>query len=573
MEVAAKHELETFIGKIHHEDCVKGLRKVPDESVDLVFADPPFNIGYEYDEYDDRLNEDRYLSWCKEWIAEVKRVLKSDGAFWLAIGDEYAAELKVAAKQLGFVTRNWVVWYYTFGVHCHSKFTRSHAHIFYFTKTNKDVRFNFSEVSVFSARQLVYNDKRGNPKGRSPDDTWILRPQDCIDGFQPDEDTWYFPRVAGTFKERAGFHGCQMPEQLLGRIIRSCTDEQQVVVDPFSGSATTLVVAKKLNRRFFGFELSKEYVGRGSERLAAINIGDSLEGAVEPRVSAPGSFESIKNVKIVEPTAIEAELNEHSQGLIEALKNTHRGYSVDRVVADPILNEDFQNACDRLKLGGSPVERNRFLFRLRKTGRIKRAGVFTEKETKLDWKRMDMFLHASEIAWKETSDLYDASLDDILCDPRLASEFDRIASRFAPDFTLLEYRWGALKLRKQASQARSDARRNIAQNLKSFTKRKSVSFSDFDFTDISCSEGVYMVTSSATAKKVVYVGETENLQRRLGSMKMSAGLEPWLKYASPNELRISFMPTTLGTRTSSQAAILAFTHGSLLNIDDLGSAA
>ena len=98
-------------------------------------------------------------------------------------------------------------------------------------------------------------DRRANPAGRLPDDTWILRPQDLPDGFRPDEDTWYFPRVCGTFKERAGWHGCQMPEQLLGRIIRACSNEGELVLDPFAGSGTTLAVAKKLGRRFLGFEL------------------------------------------------------------------------------------------------------------------------------------------------------------------------------------------------------------------------------------------------------------------------------------------------------------------------------
>src|SRR5262249_37833739 len=128
-----------------------------------------------------------------------------------------------------------------------------------------------------------------NPDGRLPDDTWILRPQDLADCFTPDEDTWYFPRIAGTFKERAGFHGCQMPEQLLGRIIRTCSNENDVVLDPFAGSATTLVVAKKLGRRFLGFEISDEYIRRGSERLDGARRGDPLEGAREPLVSAPAT--------------------------------------------------------------------------------------------------------------------------------------------------------------------------------------------------------------------------------------------------------------------------------------------
>jgi site-specific DNA-methyltransferase (adenine-specific) len=109
------------------------------------------------------------------------------------------------------------------------------------------------------------------------------------DCFTSGEDTWYFPRVAVTFKERAGFHGCQMPEQLLGRIIRTCSNEGDLVVDPFSGSATTLVVAKKLGRRCLGFEISEDYVRRGIARLEQARPGDSLEGAANPLVSVPST--------------------------------------------------------------------------------------------------------------------------------------------------------------------------------------------------------------------------------------------------------------------------------------------
>jgi site-specific DNA-methyltransferase (adenine-specific) len=190
-------------------------------------------------------------------------------------------------RELRLNCRSWVVWYYTFGVNCKFKFTRSHAHLFHMVKDPTDFTFNADEIRVPSARQLVYGDSRANPKGRLPDDTWILRPQDLPEGFQPLEDTWYFPRVAGTFKERAGFHGCQMPEQLLGRIIRACSQPDDIVLDPFAGSGTTLAVAKKLGRRYLGFELSEEYTRLIKERLRGIRPGDALDGAPEPLVSAP----------------------------------------------------------------------------------------------------------------------------------------------------------------------------------------------------------------------------------------------------------------------------------------------
>lgn len=278
--------IDSRLGKIHQGDCVAGLQELPPECVHLAFADPPFNIGYHYDTYKDRLASEEYLDWTRQWVGQVHRVLVPTGSFWLAIGDEYAAELKVLSQQLGFHCRNWVIWYYTFGVHCTHKFTRSHAHLFYFVKDPGQFTFNLADIAVPSARQLVYNDPRANPKGRTPDDTWILRPQDCPEGFGADEDTWYFPRVNGTFKERAGFHGCQMPEQLLGRIIRVSSNPGEIVLDPFSGSATTLVVAKKLKREFLGFELSTEYAAQGTQRLATVSPGDSLEGSPDPRVVA-----------------------------------------------------------------------------------------------------------------------------------------------------------------------------------------------------------------------------------------------------------------------------------------------
>ncbi|WP_461367832.1 DNA-methyltransferase [Candidatus Darwinibacter acetoxidans] len=281
-------KLKKEVNRIHQMDCVAGLAKLPAGSVDLAFADPPFNIGYQYDVYDDRQDEEKYLDWCRQWMRGVVDALKPTGTFWLAIGDEYAAELKlIAQKELGLICRNWVIWYYTFGVHCKQKFSRSHAHLFYFVKDRKQFTFNDEAVRVPSARQLVYADTRANPKGRLPDDTWILRPQDLPNGFRSDGDTWYFPRVCGTFKERVGGHGCQMPERLLGRIIRACSNEGDLVLDPFGGTGTTLVVAKKLRRQYIGFEISPGYTKKIEARLRAAKEGDPLDGAEDPLTSVP----------------------------------------------------------------------------------------------------------------------------------------------------------------------------------------------------------------------------------------------------------------------------------------------
>lgn len=268
--------------KVYFGDCCTMMRQMSADSVDLAFVDPPYNIGFDYgdDEYKDNLPPAEYSAWCTEWMTEIHRVLKPTGSFWLAIGDEWAAELKVMARSIGFHMRSWVVWYYTFGVNSPKKFTRSHAHLFYFTKHRTQFTFNQSQIRVPSARAIEYKDKRANPDGRLPDDTWVLRPQSLPDGFQAEEDVWSIPRICGTFKQRQDGAANQMPEQLIGRIIRACSNDGDLVLDPMSGTGTTVTVAKKLSRRYLGFELSGKFGGMIITRLRNTNTGDPLDGPI-----------------------------------------------------------------------------------------------------------------------------------------------------------------------------------------------------------------------------------------------------------------------------------------------------
>ncbi len=584
---------------IKHQECISGMLELPAGSVDLVFADPPFNIGYKYDVYKDELESEHYLNWSREWITAVHQTLKPTGGFWLAIGDEYAAELKIISQEIGFHCRSWVIWYYTFGVNCKQKFTRSHAHLFHFVKDPQQFTFRADELEnrIPSARQLVYNDKRANPKGRLPDDTWIippggmkgemqakdpgpvqqllfstkaeqdsapeatvspeasvsidkpkppsdqqqswvLRPQDVESCFTASEDTWYFPRVAGTFKERAGFHGCQMPEQLLGRIIRSCSEQDDVVLDPFSGSATTLAVAKKLGRKYLGFDISEEYIQYGKERLANIHVGDRLNGSAEPLMSAPKTGESQSHHEKKkkkrgskphwndpaqkEMLYAEVQLELTYRGVQEAFRLAHQGYSADRVVIDPELNASFIQACKKLGLAGDTCTWNILLFRLRKEGKLNEIEI--TKSSDLSWEHCDPFLAASEIALQTMLIREEGeSLDEIFCDPVLAKKFDDLATELTPGFSVFEYRWGALKIRDQAETARCqgeilyNARGNQLKRLLrkqiSISKLKPAELEAFIQGDIPVESGIYLII--ANEKEVLYAGETSNLKQRL----------------------------------------------------------
>lgn len=264
--------------RVQRGDCVKGMKKLLADGEDepqLIFADPPFNIGYEYDVHDDSQDLDDYFAWCHDWIEAAYHLLNRHGTFWIAICDERVSELDVMAKELGFHKRGHIVHYYTFGVSCSKNFARSHTHLLYYTKTKSKFTFNADDpdVRVPSARQLVYNDKRANPAGKLPDNTWILAPEDTQKAFvhEPGKwlDTWFASRVCGTFHERVEGAANQMPLTIMERVVRACSNPGDLVLDPFGGTFSTGVAALNLGRHFHGFDISAAYCNRGRKRLAA----------------------------------------------------------------------------------------------------------------------------------------------------------------------------------------------------------------------------------------------------------------------------------------------------------------
>lgn len=509
--------LET--NQIYAGDCVELLAQVPEGSVDLVFADPPFNIGYRYDVYNDDRAHEEYLDWCRKWIGGVKRCLNPAGTFWLAIGDEYAAELKIISQQTGFTCRSWVIWYYTFGVNCVHGFSRSHTHLFHFVADPKNFTFNAINplVRVPSARQLVYGDARANPKGRLPDNTWIMRPQDAPNSFRQDHDVWYFARVSGTFKERAGFHGCQMPEQLLGRIIRTSSNPGNIVLDPFSGSGTTVCVAKKLARRFLGFELSNEYVRQGRQRLTATNVNDPLTGPADALGSAPSTARGRRRKNRTSDREIELQV-------IEAFQQSADGRSADHLICDPELNATFVATCRKLGIEGHESMWNLLILRLRKSKRLPKS---TRSSGRLHFKDMDDYSFGSEVAMRLLSVDFGLTLENILCCSDFAARFDRIAADFAPGFSPFEYRRAALSIRKRAK----SARRKGNEKFSDWSHRRLPKKIQLDqgLGPKYSAPGVYVLANS---NQPLYVGQCENMAARVEQIMQN---KHWLEL-EPNSV-------------------------------------
>ena len=231
-------------------DCLESLQTLERESVDLVVTDPPYNIGIDYGYGPDSDRRRDYDLWCERWISWCYRALKPRGSLWIISGQEYGAFIDIAIQNAGMTVRNRITWHETFGVYCQKKFGRCSRPIYYAVKNQKRFTFNAEAVTIPSARQAKYGDKRANPAGKIMGDVWQVN------------------RVCGTFRERVAGVPTQLPEELVERIIGVSSNPGDTILDPFAGSGTTLAVAARMGRSGIGCELNPEYAKIAEARIA-----------------------------------------------------------------------------------------------------------------------------------------------------------------------------------------------------------------------------------------------------------------------------------------------------------------
>lgn len=245
--------------RIIHGDCVKVLKdEIKPGSVRLVFADPPYNIGIDYgDHHNDSMGDGEYRDWCRDWMRAAAETLTADGSMWVMINHEWAADFEfILRDDCGLWIRDWITWYETFGVNCTRKFNRCSRRIFHAVVNPDRFVFNEEAVSRKSDRQTIYDDPRANPDGKIWDDVW---------GINPD-----IPRLAGTHGERLAEFPTQLPVKLLRAVVGCASDPGDLVVDPFSGSATTGVAAIDLRRMYIGIEKSEKFRELSYKRMLGL---------------------------------------------------------------------------------------------------------------------------------------------------------------------------------------------------------------------------------------------------------------------------------------------------------------
>jgi site-specific DNA-methyltransferase (adenine-specific) len=243
-------------GQLYQGDSIDWLKSLDSESIDLVFADPPYNIKKA--EWDSFENQEQYIEWSLQWISEVSRILKSTGSLYICGFSEILADLKHPASKY-FKSCRWLIWHYKNKANLGNDWGRSHESIIHFRKSNQ-VKLNMDDVRIpYGAHTLKYPSHpqaetsaygKGSKKKR---DNWTPNPK----GAKP-KDVIEIPTTCNGMGETTP-HPTQKPEELLRKFVLASSNEGDLVIDPFSGSGTTLVVAEQLNRRWMGCDLNMEY--------------------------------------------------------------------------------------------------------------------------------------------------------------------------------------------------------------------------------------------------------------------------------------------------------------------------
>ncbi|MTJ06887.1 site-specific DNA-methyltransferase [Anabaena sp. UHCC 0204] len=251
-------------GKIYQGNSLDWLASLDSESVDLVFADPPYNIKKA--EWDNFENQEKYIEWSIEWISQASRILKITGSLYICGFSEILADLKYPASKY-FKNCRWLIWHYKNKANLGNDWGRSHESIIHFRKSDQ-AKINIDDVRIpYSAHTLKYPthpqaETSAYGKGKTKKyNNWTPHPK----GAKP-KDVIEIPTTCNGMGETTP-HPTQKPEELLRKFVLASSQEGDLIIDPFSGSGTTLVVAEQLNRRWMGCDLNIDYNSWAIKRL------------------------------------------------------------------------------------------------------------------------------------------------------------------------------------------------------------------------------------------------------------------------------------------------------------------
>lgn len=249
------------------------LERLESDSVDLVFADPPYNAGRE--RWDSFVSDEAYLEWSRRWIAQAARILKPTGSLYICGFSEVLADLKVLARPL-FARCRWLVWYYRNKANLGRDWGRSHESVLHLR--HADFSLNVDEARVpYNAHTLRYPVHPQAETSRYGRKRYVWRPHPL--GAKP-RDVLEIPTLTNGMREKTA-HPTQKPLELVRQLVAAATRPGDLVVDPFGGSGTTFVACEALGRRWLGCELDAGY-----RRVIAARLAEAVDAGTAGRAEA-----------------------------------------------------------------------------------------------------------------------------------------------------------------------------------------------------------------------------------------------------------------------------------------------
>jgi len=267
-----------WLNRVFCEDALSGLARIPDGAVDLIVTDPPYGLGKDYGNDSDKLDADAYLRWMEQWIDLALPKLKSTGSLYICLTWRYSPEIFVMLKQR-MIMLNEIIWdrrVPSMGGSVRN-YTSVHDTIGFFAK-QKGYYFDLDAI------RIPYDAETKKARSRSifVGAKWLEL------GYNP-KDLWSVSRLHREHPERAD-HPTQKPLEIIERMVKASCPPGGVILDPFMGSGTTAVAAKRCGRNYVGFELNSDYCGVIEKRLAALDTATSpvqTKPDLQPTASEP----------------------------------------------------------------------------------------------------------------------------------------------------------------------------------------------------------------------------------------------------------------------------------------------
>lgn len=244
---------------IYRQDCIEAMKALPSEIANLTVTSPPYNIGKEYESL---IETSEYIEWCTKWIREIHRITVENGAFWLNVGYFEVKDKGLAVPipyllwdKTDFYLLQEVVWNYAAGVACRTRFSPRNEKLLWYVKNRQQYTFNLDDVrdpDVKYPNQKKNGKLKCNPLGKNPSDVWQIAK--VTSG------------ANRSSKERTA-HPAQFPTEMIERIVKSSSNVNDLIIDPFMGSGSTAVAAIENGRNVIGFEIEDRYIKIIEERI------------------------------------------------------------------------------------------------------------------------------------------------------------------------------------------------------------------------------------------------------------------------------------------------------------------